>query len=98
LPALTDYFAKLYENIKYIQFDIKEVHQSDSQAALFWQMHYAHPKLNRGALIKVDGMSQLKFSHKIEFHRDYFDVGQMLYEQLPCVGALVRAVKSRVAK
>ncbi|MGL4516339.1 MAG: nuclear transport factor 2 family protein [Shewanella sp.] len=98
LQALTRYFGKLYENIKHIEFDIKEIHQTDTQAALYWQMHYAHPKLNQGALIRVDGMSQLKFSHKIEFHRDYFDIGQMLYEQLPCMGPLIRAVKVRVAK
>ncbi|SUI76327.1 nuclear transport factor 2 family protein [Shewanella morhuae] len=98
LESLTQYFAKLYENVQHIQFEIKEVQQSDSQASLFWQMQYRHPKLNRGHLISVDGMSQLKFNDKIYFHRDYFDLGQMLYEQVPCVGGLIRLLKMRAAK
>ncbi|GIU04308.1 nuclear transport factor 2 family protein [Shewanella morhuae] len=98
LELLTQYFAKLYENVQHIQFEIKEVQQSDSQASLFWQMQYRHPKLNRGQLIRVDGMSQLKFNDKIYFHRDYFDLGQMLYEQVPCVGGVIRLLKTRAAK
>ncbi|MGI1943576.1 nuclear transport factor 2 family protein [Shewanella glacialipiscicola] len=98
LESLTQYFAKLYENVQHIQFEIKEVQQSDGQASLFWQMQYRHPKLNKGQLISVDGMSQLKFNDKIYFHRDYFDLGQMLYEQVPFVGGLIRLLKTRAAK
>lgn len=98
LPALTQYFAKLYKNIQHIQFDIKEVQQNNSQASLFWQMQYSHPKLNKGGTIFVDGMSQLRFNEKIFFHRDYFDLGQMLYEHLPCMGGLIRLLKDRAAK
>ncbi|MDR6962877.1 nuclear transport factor 2 family protein [Shewanella putrefaciens] len=98
LPALTQYFAKLYKNVQHIQFDIKEVQQNNSQAALFWQMQYSHPKLNKGETIFVDGMSQLRFNEKIFFHRDYFDLGQMLYEHLPCMGGLIRLLKDRAAK
>lgn len=98
LESLTQYFAKLYKNVKHIHFEIKEVQQDANQAALFWQMEYSHPKLNKGELIRVDGMSQLKFNDKIYFHRDYFDLGQMLYEHLPCMGGLIRLLKDRAAK
>ncbi|MGL5046698.1 MAG: nuclear transport factor 2 family protein [Shewanella sp.] len=98
LEALTQYFAKLYKNVQHIHFEIKEVQQDANQAALFWQMDYRHPKLNKGALIRVDGMSQLKFNDKIYFHRDYFDLGQMLYEHIPCMGGLIRLLKDRAAK
>lgn len=98
LASLTQYFAKLYKNVKHIHFEIKEVQQDANQAALFWQMQYCHPKLNKGGLIRVDGMSQLKFNDKIYFHRDYFDLGQMLYEHLPCMGGLIRLLKDRAAK
>ncbi|QYJ79777.1 nuclear transport factor 2 family protein [Shewanella acanthi] len=98
IDALTVYFAKLYENISYINFDIKEVFKDDSQASLFWQMQYRHPKLKKGELIRVDGMSQLKFQQQIHFHRDYFDVGQMLYEHVPLVGGIIRLVKDKAAQ
>jgi hypothetical protein len=61
-------------------------------------MTYSHPKLNKGQQIQVDGMSQLKFDDKIYAHRDYFDLGQMLYEQVPFLGGLIGLLKKRAAK
>lgn len=98
VDALRAYFAKLYQNVESIHFDIHDVVASDSQAALYWVMEYRHPKLNRGHSIRVDGMSRLKFNDKIEFHRDYFDLGQMLYEQVPCLGKLIGLVKGKAAQ
>ena len=90
---------KVLESLKQeLSFEIKEVLQDDTQASLFWQMQYRHPKLNKGEIVRVDGMSQLKFHQRIYFHRDYFDLGQMLYEHLPCMGGLIRLLKDRAAK
>ncbi|MGX9462309.1 nuclear transport factor 2 family protein [Shewanella sp. A14] len=100
IKALTQYFANMYLNVTHIKFDIKEVVvcNNNAQAALYWTMTYSHPKLNKGQLINVDGMSQLKFEDKIYSHRDYFDVGQMLYEQIPFLGGLIGILKKRAAK
>jgi ketosteroid isomerase-like protein len=100
IEALTDYFANMYQNVTHIEFDIKEVVISadKQQAALYWTMSYSHPKLSKGQLINVEGMSQLKFSAKIFAHRDYFDLGQMLYEQVPFLGGLIGLLKNRVTK
>ena len=100
IEALTDYFANMYQNVTHIEFDIKEVVISadKQQAALYWTMSYSHPKLSKGQLINVEGMSQLKFSDKIFSHRDYFDLGQMLYEQVPFLGGLIGLLKNRVTK
>lgn len=95
LALLTDYFAGLYRNITDIHFDIQQVLMTGEQAAISWRMRFAHPKLAAAKLIEVDGMSHLTLADKIIFHRDYFDVGQMLYEQLPLVGGLVRLIKKR---
>ncbi|WP_244325806.1 nuclear transport factor 2 family protein [Shewanella aestuarii] len=98
LEALTDYFANLYSNISFIEFDITEVFHSPSQqqVSLFWTMRYAHPKLNKGQAIHVDGMSKLQYNDKIFYHRDYFDVGQMLYEKIPFLGGLISMIKKRI--
>jgi limonene-1,2-epoxide hydrolase len=100
IEALTEYFANMYQNVTHIEFDIKEVVISadKQQAALYWTMSYSHPKLSKGQLINVEGMSQLKFSEKIFSHRDYFDLGQMLYEQVPFLGGLIGLLKNRVTK
>jgi hypothetical protein len=98
LASLTEYFANLYSNISFIEFDISEVfhNQSQQQVSLFWTMRYAHPKLNKGQAIHVDGMSKLQYKDKIYYHRDYFDVGQMLYEKVPFLGGLIKMLKKRI--
>ncbi|GGP79833.1 transcriptional regulator [Shewanella ulleungensis] len=100
IDDLTRYFANMYLNVSHIEFNIKEVvvSHNNSQAALYWTMTYSHPKLNKGQYIQVEGMSQLKFDDKIYSHRDYFDLGQMLYEQVPFLGGLIGLLKNRAAK
>ncbi|MGK0408645.1 MAG: limonene-1,2-epoxide hydrolase [Shewanella psychromarinicola] len=100
IAPLTRYFANMYQNVTHIEFDIKEVviSANQQQAGLYWTMTYSHPKLNKGQNINVEGMSQLRFSDKIFAHRDYFDVGQMLYEQVPFLGGLIGLLKNRAGK
>lgn len=97
LENLTTYFANLYANVDFIEFNIKDVSSTHEQASVFWEMHYRHFKLNKGNLITVEGMSQLKFSSKITSHRDYFDLGSMLYEQLPLLGHMIKLVKNKAS-
>ncbi|MFT6926117.1 MAG: hypothetical protein ACJAZP_001718 [Psychromonas sp.] len=97
LEQLTAYFSHLYENVVYCNFHIEEVIKEKGKASIIWTMKYAHPKINKGAPILVNGCSHLKFNDKIYYHRDFLDMGQMLYEQLPLLGGVIRAVKKRVA-
>lgn len=99
LSALTDYFAELYQNVPYCQFVITEVLHEDDQAAIYWKMSYQHKKLNKGKMIIVEGHSLIKGQEdKVVYHRDYLDVGQMLYEQLPLLGRVIRYIKTRASQ
>jgi hypothetical protein len=96
IDALTGYFEHLYQNMKYCRFIIENIIEQDGQACIVWHMEYAHNKINAGNMVTVQGSSFLKFSDKIDFHRDYVDMGQMLYEHLPVVGMVIRGIKKRV--
>jgi len=96
IDALTEYFGHLYHNMKYCHFLIDNIIEQDNQACLIWRMEYAHHKINSGKKITVDGSSHLKFSDKINFHRDYVDMGQMLYEHLPVIGRVIKGIKTKV--
>lgn len=96
IDALTEYFEHLYENMKYCRFIIDNIIEQDGEACLIWRMEYAHAKINSGKMITADGSSFLKFSDKIDFHRDYVDMGQMLYEHLPLVGRVIKGIKNKV--
>jgi len=95
LARLSDYFAHLYGNIIFCEFTIEDVIEGQGQACVIWTMKYAHPKINNAKPISVNGTSHLKFDSKIYYHRDFADMGQMLYEHLPLLGGVIRTVKKR---
>lgn len=99
LSALTEYFEGLYENVTACHFSIQRVvHQNDA-AAIYWTMRYQHPKLNQGQEIAIQGSSHIQGEgDKVIYHRDYLDLGAMLYEHLPLVGRLIKWIKARAAK
>ncbi len=96
LKQLNDYFAHLYANLLYCRFSIEQVIKEHGQASVIWTMEYAHPKINKAKAIVVNGCSYLKYDEKIYYHRDFLDMGQMLYEHLPLLGGVIRTVKKRV--
>ena len=98
LAALSDYFAALYERLSYCRFEIVSQQQQGAQAWLGWVMTFSHPRLRGGEPVTVEGATRLEFDEagKVCQHRDYFDLGAMLYEQLPLIGPLVRTIKGRL--
>lgn len=99
LNDLTAYFNRLYTNLKYCRFEIEDVFHQHNDAFVYWTMTYAHPKLNRGAEVKVEGHSHLKGQDSlVYFHRDYLDAGAMLYEQIPLLGRIIKLIKGRSAE
>jgi limonene-1,2-epoxide hydrolase len=98
-PALDEYFHSLYTNVTDCRFDIHETQQAGDSGFLTWVMRLQHPRLNKGSAILVHGTSHIRFKHgKIVYHRDYFDLGEMLYEHLPVLGAVIKTVKARLGQ
>ena len=98
IDTLVSYFENLFSNVKHCQFEIEQVMEQEGEAFVRWQMRFAHPKLNGGNTICVPGVSQLRFTEQIDSHRDYFDLGAMLYEHIPVMGALVKTIKRRLSQ
>jgi ketosteroid isomerase-like protein len=100
LEALEAHFLGLYENVTECRFSFHERMIQGQKAYVTWTMHLTHPRLAGGKPLEVEGCSQLRFSdrtpERVCVHRDYFDAGAMLYEQLPLLGPLVRWIKHRV--
>lgn len=102
IHALEAHFSKLYENVTECRFTFHDQLAQGDNAYVTWTMHMRHPRLASGRTVAVEGCSQLAFSTKapqrVCYHRDYFDAGAMLYEQLPGLGSIVRWLKQRVAR
>lgn len=98
LDNLRHYFDKLYQQLSYCEFKIEQVIAQGDEAAVYWKMSYQHPRLNGGKIVHVQGSSHIKgVDDKVIFHRDYLDLGAMLYEQMPLLGRIISWLKNRAA-
>ena len=98
LPGLKRYFAAMSEGLKECRFEFDNASIAGDSACLPWHMHYAHRSLNGGRPLVLRGCSLLRYGEKVYYHEDFYDLGAMVYERVPLLGALVRGVKSRMAQ
>jgi hypothetical protein len=96
LVGLEDYFATLISEMTDCRFEYLDEIVGDRSAYVKWMMHYRHPRLGN-RLVSVRGVSHLRFGDKIEFHEDVYDMGAMLYEQVPLLGNVTRWLRLRLA-
>jgi len=96
LVAVEEYFSNISTDLLECRFEYLDQVTSDNTAYLKWVMHFKHPRLGSD-IIDVRGVSHIRWNEKIEYHEDFYDVGAMLYERLPIIGAVARWLKSRLA-
>jgi hypothetical protein len=96
LVVLEDYLTTLCADLNDCRFEYLDQVASDEAAYLKWVMHFKHPRLGNQA-IDVRGVSHIRWSEKIEFHEDFYDLGAMLYERLPVLGNVTRWLRLRLA-
>lgn len=98
LLALDGYFRKLLGGCTRCEFTIRQQQFDSSRGFVNWTMTFASPRLNGGRPIDVDGSSVLGIrGDRIDYQRDYYDMGAMVYEQLPILGPIVRHIRGRMA-
>ncbi len=99
--ALKAYYADMYEDVTSVRFDFTGGIQKGDEAVVFWTMEFRTKGLKGGDPVLLDGSSHIRFggeAGKAVYHRDYFDMGALVYENVPVLGSLVRYVKNRLSK
>jgi hypothetical protein len=96
LASLKDYFRRMYENVAEIDFRFSDVCVADDRASLAWTMTLRHQRFRPREVLELPGASFIHFADRVHYHRDYFDLGAMIYERVPVLGTMVCAVKSRL--
>lgn len=97
LDNLQKYMEGLYEGVQSCQFDFTDPLAAEGEAWQPWTMRLVHPKLHKKGPAVVAGTSHIQHDGaKVTFHRDYFDMGAMIYEHVPVLGGIVRKVKARL--
>ena len=97
IDEIEAYFANLLETTKSCEFTVYSIIEENDMAFARWQMKLQHPKLSGGKEIKLDGVSELVITdNKIKQQTDFYDMGTMIYEHIPVLGAAVRIVKRKM--
>jgi limonene-1,2-epoxide hydrolase len=96
LAELTRHLDSSYQNVISCRFEFGLPVVDKQQVALPWIMYLRHKRLNKGVLVTVDGLSLLRIDgQRIGYHRDYFDAGQLLYENVPVLGRMIRWIRGQ---
>lgn len=93
---LKQYFAKLNSNLISGTFLFTEESIVENKVYLSWDMHLKLKKPQKE--IKTSGISVLTVENKIVIHRDYFDAGELFYENIPVLGSIIRLLKRKIVK
>ncbi|MBM88033.1 MAG: transcriptional regulator [Gammaproteobacteria bacterium] len=97
--ALEKYFTNQFQNLQDCSFKFHQTITNGSDIFMAWTMFLKHPRLNSGGIIRVEGASYLKTRNgKIYYHRDYFDLGALVYENVPILGRIVSKIKRRLGQ
>lgn len=99
LKELKKYYKHAYKNVTSIKFEFGEISNEGRDYFAPWTMHLAAKGLNKGNSFPVSGMSHMKFNEAglVDYHRDYVDLGEMIYERLPLLGMLISKIKKMLS-
>lgn len=102
LESVKVYFANLLAQSKSCRFDIANVVKTEPSDAdithmVNWTMYLTLTKSE--SVIVLNGTSQLTVRDDlITYHRDYYDLGEMVYEHIPILRFFIKKIKARLAR
>ena len=97
LASMKAYYGNMYKEVEEIKFDFKNIAKNESVYFFTWDMWLKTPNLNKGKKFVVQGVSEIHFENNlVVYHRDYFDMGEMVYERIPIFGWITKKIKNRL--
>ena len=97
LAGIRQIFSHMYEALEQPRFVVTSCIVDGAQCFLTWDFNFRFKSYDRLTVQTVRGGSHLTFNADglLDFHRDYWDAAEELYEKLPVVGGLMRWLKKR---
>ncbi len=90
-------FSHMYEALHRPRFIVTDSITEGDQCFLTWDFEFYFKRFDKTTMQTIRGGSHIKFTAdgRVDFHRDYWDAAEELYEKLPWVGGLMRWLKTR---
>ena len=94
-PAIRAVFAHMFASCEEPRFTVDECLGDENLVYLHWRFRFGTPSARRS----VQGVSRVQFATdgRVTEHRDYWDPCSQVYEKVPVLGRLFRALRRRLA-
>lgn len=94
LPAITQIFRHMFSQVDDPRFIVTSQVAQGHQAFLVWEFRFRMKRFSRDEQC-IRGATHVTFAvdGRVDFHRDYWDAAEELYEKLPLLGSLMRGLK-----
>ncbi len=98
LIPLQHIFSHMYQTLDQPRFVVTARVDEGNQCFLTWDFEYRF-KNSRKGMQTIRGGSHLKINDAglIDYHRDYWDAAEELYEKLPLLGSLMRWLRRKIS-
>ena len=94
IDAITHIFRHMFDQVDSPRFIVTNSVMQGEQAFLTWDFLF---RMKRFSVQEhcIRGATHVRFAvdGRVNFHRDYWDAAEELYEKLPLLGSLMRALK-----
>ena len=86
-------FRDMFDTLDKPAFIFDETIADARKAFITWQFSFYW----RGKFMVIHGGSHLRFAEdgRVEYHRDYWDAAEELYEKIPVIGWILRRIKAK---
>lgn len=100
LEQLQLYFSHAYARLSSCHFVATSQIANQDQGCLSWVMTFTHDAIGNGKAISVHGCSIVHWNSegKIAYHRDYYDLNEMVLQHIPLLGWVTNKIKQKMAK
>lgn len=96
IEPLRAYLANLYSNVESCHFEYESTVVGQNEAYIRWVMHMKHRRFRPAETLSLPGVSHVHFDQLITHHRDFFDMGAMIYERVPVLGSVIGHIKRKL--
>ena len=95
VASIRQVFAHMFATLDAPRFAVTEQLVQGRQAFLAWEFHFRLRRWRAGQPQCIRGGSLLRFDAQglVQEHRDYWGTAEELYEKLPVLGVLMRALR-----
>lgn len=98
VAAIRNVFEHMYQSLGDPRFEIRQTVLQDADCVVLWDFLYRLPAKS-SQMHRLAGASHLRLNAEglILEHVDYWDPALGIYEKLPLIGAVARALRRRAA-